>query len=174
MGWEVFPLAIRRIVNGNHAILRSHARPVQKINDAIITLLDDMAETMYENKGVGLAAPQIGIAKRLIVVDPGEDRLIKLINPRCLEWEGETADVEGCLSIPGIYGEVPRASRVLVEALDTRGKQLRLEAEGARAAGKAPRFVVRREYRRYYLISVLFGARKQLFITFGPWMAPPG
>ncbi|HOJ84493.1 MAG TPA: peptide deformylase [Bacillota bacterium] len=123
-------MAIRRIVNGNHAILRSHARPVQKINDAIITLLDDMAETMYENKGVALAAPQIGIAKRLIVVDPGEDRLIKLINPRCLEWEGETVDVEGCLSIPGIYGEVPRASRVLVEALDTRGKQLRLEAEG--------------------------------------------
>jgi len=130
MGWEVFPLAIRKILNGNHAILRSHARPVLKIDDVIISLLDDMAETMYEKKGVGLAAPQIGIAKRLIVVDPGENRLIKLINPRCLEWEGEAVDVEGCLSIPGIYGEVPRATRVLVEALDTSGKQLRLEAEG--------------------------------------------
>ncbi|HPU01053.1 MAG TPA: peptide deformylase [Bacillota bacterium] len=123
-------MAIRRILNGSHAILRSHARPVRKINDVIISLLDDMAETMYENNGVGLAAPQIGIAKRLIVVDPGEKRLIKLINPRLLEWEGEAVDVEGCLSIPGIYGEVPRATRVLVEALDPSGKELRLEAEG--------------------------------------------
>lgn len=130
MGWEVFPLAIRRILNGNHAVLRSHARPVQKINETITALLDDMAETMYESNGVGLAAPQVGIAKRLIVIDPGNDHLLKMINPRCLEAEGEEIDVEGCLSIPGIYGEVPRASRVLVEALDPAGEPLRLEAEG--------------------------------------------
>lgn len=130
MGWEVFPLAIRRIITGNHALLRSRSRPVQKINDAIIALLDDMAETMYENNGVGLAAPQVGIARRLIVLDPGEDQLLKMINPRCLECEGEEIAVEGCLSIPGIYGEVPRASRVLVEALSPDGKELHLEAEG--------------------------------------------
>lgn len=130
MGGEVFLLAIRRILKGNHAVLRSHARPVQKINKTIAALLDDMAETMYESNGVGLAAPQIGIAKRLIVIDPGDDRLIQMINPRCLESEGEEIDVEGCLSIPGIYGEVPRASRVLVEALDPAGNPLRLEADG--------------------------------------------
>ena len=123
-------MAIRRILTGNHALLRSRSRPVQKINDAIIALLDDMAETMYENNGVGLAAPQVGIAKRLIVLDPGEDQLLKMINPRLLEQEGEETAVEGCLSVPGIYGEVPRASRVLVEALNPGGKKLRLEAEG--------------------------------------------
>lgn len=123
-------MATRKILTGNHAVLRSQARPVRKINDAIITLLDDMAETMYEGKGVGLAAPQIGIAKRLIVLDPGENRLLKMINPRLLEGEGELVEVEGCLSVPGIYGEVPRAARVLVEALDPAGKVLRLEAEG--------------------------------------------
>ncbi len=123
-------MAIRRIITGNHALLRSRSRPVQKVNDAIIALLDDMAETMYEYNGVGLAAPQVGIARRLIVLDPGEDQLLKMINPRCLEWEGEENAVEGCLSIPGVYGEVPRASRVLVEALGPDGKELRLEAEG--------------------------------------------
>lgn len=130
MGAEVFPVAIRKILKGNHAVLRSNARPVQKINQAIVALLDDMADTMYEYSGVGLAAPQIGIAKRLIVLDPGDDRLMKLINPRCIEVEGEENGVEGCLSIPGIYGEVPRASRVMVEALDPGGKPLRLKATG--------------------------------------------
>ncbi len=123
-------MAIRRIFDSSDPVLHSRARPVPKINETIILLLDDMAETMYEYKGVGLAAPQIGIAKRLIVVDPGENRLMKLINPRLLESEGEQIDVEGCLSVPGVYGEVPRASRVLVEALDTVGEPLRLEAEG--------------------------------------------
>lgn len=123
-------MAIRRIITGNYAILRNKARPVPKINEPIITLLDDMAETMYENSGVGLAAPQIGIAKRLIVLDPGENHLLKLINPRCLEMEGEEVAVEGCLSVPGVYGEVPRAGRVLVEALDPGGERIQLRAEG--------------------------------------------
>ncbi len=123
-------MAIRKILTANHALLRSRSRPVQKVNSAIAALLDDMADTMYENNGVGLAAPQVGIARRLIVLDPGDDQLLKMINPRCLEWEGEEIAVEGCLSIPGIYGEVPRASRVLVQALNPDGKELRLEAEG--------------------------------------------
>ncbi|MDI9457310.1 MAG: peptide deformylase [Dethiobacteria bacterium] len=123
-------MAIRRILKGNHTVLRSQARPVKKINQAIITLLDDMAETMYEYEGVGLAAPQIGIAKRLIVLDPGEDHLMKLINPRCIEMEGEENGVEGCLSIPGIFGEVPRAFRVQVEALDPGGNLIQIEATG--------------------------------------------
>ncbi len=123
-------MAVRRLFESTHPVLRSRARSVAKINETTILLLNDMAETMYDHKGVGLAAPQIGIAKRLIVVDPGEDRLLKLINPRCLEAEGEEIAVEGCLSVPGIYGEVPRATRLLVEALDPRGNAVRLEAEG--------------------------------------------
>lgn len=121
-------MALRKILNGTHAALRSKAAPVKKINEAVRALLDDMAETMYENKGVGLAAPQIGIGRQLIVVDPGEDRLMKLVNPRLVEMEGEGNAVEGCLSVPGVYGEVPRALRVLVEALDPAGRPLRIEA----------------------------------------------
>ena len=74
MGGEVVPLAIRKILNSNHPVLRSRALPVQKISDVIGALLDDMAETMYEYSGVGLAAPQIGIGRRLVVVDPGFDQ----------------------------------------------------------------------------------------------------
>ncbi|MGI6614893.1 MAG: peptide deformylase [Dethiobacteria bacterium] len=121
-------MALRKILNSNHAVLRGKAAPVKKINSAVRALLDDMAETMYEYKGVGLAAPQIGISRQLVVLDPGEDRLMKLVNPRLVEAEGEESDVEGCLSIPGVYGEVPRALRVLVEALDPAGKPLRFEA----------------------------------------------
>ena len=123
-------VAIRKILNGNHAALRSKAVPVKKINRAVTALLEDMAETMYAYKGVGLAAPQIGIARQLVVLDPGEERLIKLINPRLVEMEGKELAVEGCLSIPGVYGEVPRATRVLVEALDTAAKPRRIEATG--------------------------------------------
>ncbi|NLA11766.1 MAG: peptide deformylase [Firmicutes bacterium] len=123
-------MAIRKIVTGSHPALRSKAAPVKKISEAVLHLLEDMAETMYEYKGVGLAAPQIGITRRLIVVDPGEDRLMKLINPQIIEMEGSQEGPEGCLSVPGIYGEVPRATRVVVEALDPGGKAVRIEAEG--------------------------------------------
>lgn len=123
-------MAIRKILNGNHPALRSKAGPVRKLNRAVLVLLEDMAETMYEYKGVGLAAPQIGITRRLIVVDPGEKRLLKLINPRLIKAEGTEMGIEGCLSIPGIFGEVPRAARVLVEAQDSSGDSIRIEAEG--------------------------------------------
>jgi len=89
-----------------------------------------MAETMYQARGVGLAAPQIGITRRLVVIDPGENRLIQLINPRFLKKRGEVIDVEGCLSIPGLIGEVPRAEWVAVEYVDRHGKTVQIEAEG--------------------------------------------
>lgn len=124
-------MAIRQILSANHAALRSRAAPVKEINQAVSALLDDMVETMYAYKGVGLAAPQIGITRQLIVVDPGEERLMKLVNPRIVEQEGEEIAVEGCLSVPGICGEVPRATRVIVEALDaTSAKPIRVEASG--------------------------------------------
>lgn len=123
-------MAIRRILDSSHAVLRGQARPVKAVNETIMLLLDDMAETMYDAPGVGLAAPQIGILKQLMVADPGDNRLVQLVNPRIVAAEGEIIDVEGCLSLPGVFGEVPRAERVTVTALDRRGREIHLKAEG--------------------------------------------
>ncbi len=123
-------MALRRIVTLNNSILREKAQPVAKINSAIVRLLDDMVETMIEAKGVGLAAPQIGLSKQLIVVDAGDNHYLQLVNPCIVERTGSCLDVEGCLSIPGIYGEVDRAAKVVVTALDKDGKEVRLAAEG--------------------------------------------
>lgn len=123
-------MALRRILNSSHDILRGKARPVAAVNSAVVTLLDDMVETMYDAQGVGLAAPQIGIAKRLIVVDAGERKALQLVNPCIVEIEGSCVDVEGCLSVPGVFGEVDRAEKVIVTALDKEGREVRLEAEG--------------------------------------------
>jgi len=92
-------------------------------------ILDDMAETMYRADGVGLAAPQVGILKRLVVIDIG-DGLIKLINPEIVEIEGEQQDIEGCLSVPGVTGEVIRPNRVKVRALNENGINVELEGIG--------------------------------------------
>jgi peptide deformylase len=127
---EVVSLAVRRILNSSHHILRGKAEPVAAVNSTIVKLLDDMVETMYEAKGVGLAAPQIGIAKRLIVLDAGDRNVLQLINPCIVNVEGNCVDVEGCLSVPGIFGEVERAEKVTVTAMDKEGRELQLEAEG--------------------------------------------
>ena len=95
-------MALRCITNyKTDDVLRKNSKYVDKIDEKIVKLLDDMAETMYHANGVGLAAPQVGILKRLVVIDIGEG-LIKLINPEIVEMEGEQQDIEGCLSIPGI------------------------------------------------------------------------
>ena len=107
-------------------ILRKKSRPVDKIDDRILILLDDMAETMYKAEGVGLAAPQVGILRRVVVIDIGEG-IIELINPEIVEQEGEQAAMEGCLSIPGLTGKVNRPSRVVVTALDRHRQKITLE-----------------------------------------------
>ncbi len=122
-------MAVYRIVQLGEEVLREKARPVPRITETIHRLLDNMAETMYDAKGVGLAAPQIGIAKRVIVVDVG-DNLLELINPVLLVAEGEAIDVEGCLSIPGVQGEVARAATVRVSGLDRYGKPMEVIGEG--------------------------------------------
>lgn len=109
-------------------ILRLPAKPVRHVNQAVRTLLKDMAETMYAAPGVGLAAPQIGINKRLVVVDVG-DGLVELVNPEIVERAGAALDWEGCLSVPGLIGEVERAQRVRVKALDSEGRPLWIDAE---------------------------------------------
>jgi peptide deformylase len=112
--------------------LHTVASPVTRVDDAIRRLIDDMAETMYGAPGIGLAATQVNVHKRVIVVDTSEnaDQLLALINPVLLSQEGQAEREEGCLSVPGIYDKVTRADRIVVEALDRQGERFTLAAEG--------------------------------------------
>ncbi len=117
--------------------LRTKCSPVTEITGEIRAILDDMAETMYCAPGIGLAAPQVGVGQRIIVVDVGSNsdadrphKLYKLINPEILSVEGSTETEEGCLSIPGIREVVKRPAAVVVKALDPEGKELRIDADG--------------------------------------------
>ncbi len=123
-------MAIRKIVEmGTDDILRKHARRVDKFDRRLHQLLDDMADTMVEADGVGLAAPQVGILKRCCVIDVG-DGLIELVNPEIVWIEGEVVDVEGCLSVPGRRATVARPEKVRVRAQDRKGKPIEIEGEG--------------------------------------------
>ncbi|RCX16779.1 peptide deformylase [Anaerobacterium chartisolvens] len=119
-------MAIRSIRTDGDEILRKISKKVEVIDKKVHTLLDDMAETMYKADGVGLAAPQVGILKRIVVIDVG-DGLIELINPEIIESSGEQTDMEGCLSIPGIVGEVKRPARVVAKAVNRSGKEFTIE-----------------------------------------------
>lgn len=122
-------MGIRVIVKHPDPILREKSTEVKHITDNTIKLLEDMAETMYDANGVGLAAPQVGINKRIVVIDAG-DGLIELINPEIISVEGEQIGPEGCLSIPGLTGEVKRAQKCTVKALDRNGNEFIMEGEG--------------------------------------------
>ena len=112
-------------------VLKEVSQPVQKIDKQLKKLLDDMADTMYKNDGVGLAAPQVGKLIRAVVIDcQDEVGLIELINPKITYREGKAVDTEGCLSVPDIFGEVERAAKVKVEFLNRRGKLQHLTAKG--------------------------------------------
>ncbi len=126
-------MALRKILNDNHPVLRSPAQEVKKINSGVLRLLDDMIETMRDADGVGLAANQVGVPKRLLVASAGEDEVYELINPYCENEEGEEVSIEGCLSVPGYYGEVPRSGKIVVNALNREGEKIRLEVEGLQA-----------------------------------------
>lgn len=119
-------MAIRNIVKMGDEILRKKSRVVVKFDERLHTLLDDMAETMYEAHGVGLAAPQVGILKRVVVIDVG-DGLIELVNPVIVEKKGKAEDSEGCLSIPGEYGMVVRPSKVKIKAQNRYGEEITLK-----------------------------------------------
>jgi peptide deformylase len=110
-------------------VLRERSPEITAVDDALRTFIDDLFETMDANKGVGLAANQVGVARRVAVVDADEHR-IALVNPVITAAEGSARDEEGCLSIPGIFGDVTRPERITVEALDRDGKPFRLEAGG--------------------------------------------
>ncbi|MEO3947536.1 peptide deformylase [Gorillibacterium sp. CAU 1737] len=121
-------MAIRIIVKHPDPVLRDKAKPIPKITPNIQKLLDDMADTMYDAPGVGLAAPQIGILKRAIVMDVGDEHgLIQLVNPEITYREGEQLGPEGCLSIPGLQGDVKRAQKVRVKGWDREGNEVEIE-----------------------------------------------
>ena len=122
-------MAIRNIRKLGDDILRKKCRQVEIIDDKIITLLDDMTDTMNSADGVGLAAPQVGVLKRVVVIDVG-DGVIELINPEIVDVQGSVTDVEGCLSVPGKYGTVTRPEKVTVKALDRNGEEITLTGEG--------------------------------------------
>ncbi len=123
-------MAKRKIVLlGEDEVLRKHSRRVEKFDKRLHTLLDDMAETMIDADGVGLAAPQVGVLKRCVVIDAG-DGLIELVNPEIVSMEGSVIGAEGCLSIPGRRCTVDRPEKVTVIAQNRDGESIRLEAEG--------------------------------------------
>ena len=125
-------MAIHKIVFLPDPCLRALCIPVEEFNDELQQLIDDMFETMYSARGVGLAAPQIGINLRVAVIDvtPDKSKQFVLINPEILESHGEEIYDEGCLSVPSAYDTVTRAARVKMKALDRHGKEYVLEAEG--------------------------------------------
>ncbi len=123
-------MAVRNVRTEENPVLREKCVEVPSITDGIKRLIDDMFETMYEFDGVGLAAPQIGIAKKIVVIDDRDGNKLALINPVITESKGEQISEEGCLSLPGFAGRVKRPEFVKVEALNIDGDEILLEAEG--------------------------------------------
>lgn len=119
-------MAIRRILYEGDETLRKISRPVTEIDKRTKQLLDDMAETMYHAEGAGLAAPQVGVLRRMVVIDVGEG-LLELINPVIVKSEGSVVNPEGCLSIPGRCCTVERPERVTVQALNRKGQLIEVE-----------------------------------------------
>ncbi len=122
-------MAVMKIYRIGDEVLRKKAHPVKEINRRTVGLLKDMAETMYAADGVGLAAPQVGILRRMVVIDIGEG-LIELINPEIIEQSGAQTGPEGCLSVPGKHGTVERPDHVVVRALDRKGREIEVTGEG--------------------------------------------
>jgi len=123
-------MGIRNIVTEGDEVLRKRSKEVSEINDRIRELFEDMKETLYKTgNGIGLAAPQVGILKRMIVIDLGDGNgPMEIINPVILEQQGEQVEVEGCLSVPGVFGEVKRPARMVVEYTNLKGKKVKVDA----------------------------------------------
>lgn len=123
-------MAIRKILNETDEILRKHSRPVEKFDDRLHALIDDLAETMEEANGVGLAAPQVGILRRVVTIDVGQG-VIEMVNPEVIyESAEQIEDAEGCLSSPGEYGMVKRPKKVRAKYYDRDGNLCEIEGEG--------------------------------------------
>lgn len=126
-------MALRKIALQGEPCLTKVCRPVTEFNDRLHVLLDDLADTLEDSGGVGLAAPQVGVLRRVCVVLDEEDQLIELVNPEIIRTDGEQTGLEGCLSVPGKYGEVTRPEIVRVRAQDRDGNWFEVEDEGLTA-----------------------------------------
>ncbi|MCL2766548.1 MAG: peptide deformylase [Peptococcaceae bacterium] len=122
-------MAIYKIVELGNEVLREPAKKVPRITKSIIKLLYNMTDTLRHSQGVGLAAPQIGVSKQVVVIDLGEG-ILEMINPEIIEFEGQSTDNEGCLSMTGTMGEVTRAEIIKVKFLDRNGQEHVLQADG--------------------------------------------
>lgn len=120
-------MALRKILTRKDPVLAKVSHPVTQFDEKLHDLLDDMRETLIDSKGVGLAAPQIGILRRVVLVINEQEEIIELINPEIVFTEGEQTGFEGCLSVPGLYGEVTRPYRVRVKAQDRNGNVFEVE-----------------------------------------------
>lgn len=123
-------MALRMIVKEGDPVLTRRCRQVTGFDDRLHTLLDDMQETLLDSGGVGLAAPQVGVLRRVVVIDLDEDGVLELINPEIIEQSGEQDGPEGCLSVPGRWGMVKRPNVVKVRAQDRDGEWFEAEGEG--------------------------------------------
>ena len=122
-------MALREILVDGDPTLAKVSRPVEKFDERLHTLIDDMRETLIESNGVGLAAPQIGILRRVVLVINEEDEILELVNPVIIHQEGEQTGLEGCLSVPGMYGEVTRPMKATVRAQDRNGNIYEVSGE---------------------------------------------
>lgn len=122
-------MALREIITQGDPVLGKVCRPVEKFDQRLHDLLDDMKETLAESNGVGLAAPQIGILRRVVVVVDAEDNMVELVNPAIIDSEGEQTGLEGCLSVPGKYGVVTRPYKATVRAQDRNGQFFEVTGE---------------------------------------------
>lgn len=117
-------MAVYNILHDNDPVLREKAKPIKEVTPSVLRLLDHLKDTLHStSNGVGLAAPQIGISKRAIVVEIEEGDLMEMINPELVEMEGQEEGWEGCLSVPGVEGTVPRATKVKVRYLTRQGEE---------------------------------------------------
>ena len=124
-------MAIREIRENGDEILRKKSREVEKIDEKILELIEDMIETMHKYNGVGLAAPQVGILKRIVVIDLYDDNgPLRLINPKILKTKGKQEVEEGCLSFPNQYAKMIRPEEVVAEALNEKGEKIKIKAKG--------------------------------------------
>lgn len=123
-------MAILKIVKFGDPTLRKVSRPVEAITPRILTLLDDMKDTMRDAGGCGLAAVQVGVLRRVVVIEVEEGNVIELINPKIIAYAGEQEEMEGCLSFPGNYGICKRPAHVTVKAMDRQGKTFTISGEG--------------------------------------------
>lgn len=123
-------MATRNVVIRGDALLQKKSRPVEKFDERLHVLIDDMIETMHKKEGVGIAAPQVGILRRVVIIEPDPETTMALVNPEILESEGSEEGTEGCLSVPEVWGVVARPTHVVVKAQDRDGNTFKFNADG--------------------------------------------